>query len=1598
MLKRLTQQIATKLNESIANISEQFEPSSGEESEERETTSDILNSAISGDIESEQPSSSQLIDQIIDEQPSTKESASSSGGPKNHPIESEQSEKKNSNQTSNLSSADLLIDLSEANLNCKRSVNSELNVISLNSNENEQSQNDVSNTIESAIARGGYSMNSFAITNKTGEEILPFTIERPEKWFGYFEQQTSEEVADRKKLLTRVLSIENDLKDVMLDHFQKGYEDLKSAVIEHCNSLKKSAQFFAVDYKIPKYRQHDVRPNYQKIYSSYQDRSKTLPLELLKTNLPNPIKSYVMNHEATTIERVIELAEQATGVRAEEEKTIRCFICNKAGHRKSQCYANQQNRYQPYQARGGHGGQGASRGGHRGGRGGYKQTYGYVKSYSNGNQRNYQGNYQGNYRASNANDQFEQHSMANITTREKRANVVDNENQVSVFMLFRSVLSLFRSSNLHRVFGVMWFGERCIVVCILIDSGANLCVLDAKLASKLKLSICKVANSRLKVCGSSAKSLGMAKASLRIGTQTEELTFDVLENVGEELILGFEQFKLFKLWIDRELSLRQDEAVYSRFGEAPKPIEIENSDLARIGYTEAESTEWKTRIANLAEIESGEIQSGDIQSGGIAASEIQLKGMTNKPTLNAPFEISTAKPKQPIEIENNLTKPTNTSNLTGQCGAFKTTDSNQLKHIKTDIASEETNTISEASSSKVASIGKTETNRMSILTKPIKLEPDIEKSFFRKISHLDSKAIKCKLISLFYLIFAVFACTACDLGNIEGREARIKFKPGVQFEKRFAFIDKKNSRMINERVYQLLAKGIIRRSSAQFYSPAFLVDKKDEGEKTRLVVDYRTLNNCIEKLDYKFPIIEDIIDRLSEAKVFSCLDVSQGFYHINIAEEDKPRTAFRCELGVFEFNFLPFGYKNSPAHFQAALEDILKIEGCSEFSMNYIDDIIIWADNEEQHVERLSKVLHALHKHNIKLKLSKCQFVQRKVEYLGFSVSHNCVQPLVGNTEAIKNFPRPTSVASVQQFVGKCNFYRKFIRNISMKLAPLYKLLNRKAKGVFGWNDDCESAFEQMKRELSSKPVLTIFNAQKESYLFTDASRVGIASVLKQKENGVLKPVAYFSKKLTNYQKNYAIVELECLAIVESVRHFHKYLANKKFRVITDHRALVYLQTITNKNTRLLKWSLELSLYDYEISYRKGEENVEADCLSRNPLAYTGEEQSSFMKVVNLLGRREYANAITVEDVENKSHEIVDGLIFKRVNNKRRLFVPIELEVELIKRCHLEFSHIGVEKTVNKLRKSYHIPNLTEKATNFIKNCETCVKNRERGFESLGFLSKLGPAQKPLEVVSIDTVGGLHCNSTKSYLHIAIDNFTRYVWVYASSTQTVKDFEKLINLITEDAGKPEIILCDMYSALKSNRFEKFLTDRDIKLVLTPPNAAQANGMVERVNQSLIVNLRCRLYDLEHEKAWPTVIKRVVDDYNNIEHSVTKFSPSYLLTGRERSIALAECEEPIDLEGARKLALINTINDNKRNANYYNKGRVECELEVGMFCYFRNRQKPNLDKLDCLYEGPGLITGKSGAHTYKVHYNGKDHRVHIGNIRLAFEHLLRLELD
>ena len=271
---------------------------------------------------------------------------------------------------------------------------------------------------------------------------------------------------------------------------------------------------------------------------------------------------------------------------------------------------------------------------------------------------------------------------------------------------------------------------------------------------------------------------------------------------------------------------------------------------------------------------------------------------------------------------------------------------------------------------------------------------------------------------------------------------------------------------------------------------------------------------------------------------------------------------------------------------------ILEKHQLTPFTHNYFDDIMIHSINLNTHLEHIDKVLAAFEIENIKLKLSKCMFAKTSVRYLGHEIRYNNISPLKDTMKAINEFPRPEGKKEVQRFLGKINFYRKFIPNATEICNPLYKLLRNCVK--FEWSTECEQSFINLKKILTSYPVLRIYDPSKTNYLFTDASKVGIGAILKQEHEGTLHPIGYFSKKLLSYQLNYSITELECLAIVESVYYFHHYLYDNRFIVITDHMALKWLKTVKKSSSRLFKWSLKLSQYNFDIKYNPGKNHIEA--------------------------------------------------------------------------------------------------------------------------------------------------------------------------------------------------------------------------------------------------------------------------------------------------------------------------------------------------------------------------------------------------------------------
>src|SRR6266498_378001 len=283
----------------------------------------------------------------------------------------------------------------------------------------------------------------------------------------------------------------------------------------------------------------------------------------------------------------------------------------------------------------------------------------------------------------------------------------------------------------------------------------------------------------------------------------------------------------------------------------------------------------------------------------------------------------------------------------------------------------------------------------------------------------------------------------------------------------------------------------------------------------------------------------------------------------------------------------------------------------NDFVVVYLDDILVYSDTFDEYINHLRKVFTKLREANLVIKLKKCKFGQRKIKFLGYTIGTDGLRTDPENIEKIINCPVPTDVTEVRKFMGLCNYYRKFIKDLLKLSKPLKQLLKKDIK--FLWGSKEQEIFEKLKKILTEASVLLFPNFDKLFVLCTDASLKGLGAVLEQEdENKNLRPVAYASKSLTLIEKNYHTTDLKCLANIWSVKHFHKYLINKPFKIFTDHSALKSLQKISEPTGRRAKWIIELQQYNYMIEHRSGKKNQNADALSRLfPEQYIKDENST---------------------------------------------------------------------------------------------------------------------------------------------------------------------------------------------------------------------------------------------------------------------------------------------------------------------------------------------------------------------------------------------------
>ena len=534
---------------------------------------------------------------------------------------------------------------------------------------------------------------------------------------------------------------------------------------------------------------------------------------------------------------------------------------------------------------------------------------------------------------------------------------------------------------------------------------------------------------------------------------------------------------------------------------------------------------------------------------------------------------------------------------------------------------------------------------------------------------------------------------------------------------------------------ELLDKGFIRPSNSPWGAPVLFVKKKDGT--FRLCIDYRQLNKVTVKNKYPLPRIDDLFDQLKGARVFSKIDLRSGYHQLRIREHDIQKTAFRTRYGHYEFLVMPFGLTNAPAVFMDLMNRVFRfyLDKCV---VVFIDDILVYSSSYLEHEKHLRKVLEILRENKLYAKLDKCEFWLKEVIFLGHVISAGgiCVDP--GKVEAVLKWEKPTNVTEIRSFLGLAGYYRRFIEGFSTIASPLTKLTRKEVR--FNWSKECEESFQELKRRLTSAPVLALPSGTEGFIVYSDASSRGLGCVLMQ--HG--KVIAYASRQLKPHEVNYPVHDLELAAVVFPLRVWRHYLYGTQVQIFTDHKSLKYLMSQKELNMRQRRWVELIKDYDCIIDYHPGKANVVADALSRKGKAVMGDTETSeqgnvrelkrmgiqlsvgpegsllaHIKIRSVLRDKVLEVQLADEGVRKIKEKIKQGKeLFLQVlpgglvAMGKRVYVPENktLKGEILKEAHESrfATHPGSTKMYRDLKEYYWWPNMKKEIAKYVSRCGIC--------------------------------------------------------------------------------------------------------------------------------------------------------------------------------------------------------------------------------------------------------------------------------------------------
>ena len=803
---------------------------------------------------------------------------------------------------------------------------------------------------------------------------------------------------------------------------------------------------------------------------------------------------------------------------------------------------------------------------------------------------------------------------------------------------------------------------------------------------------------------------------------------------------------------------------------------------------------------------------------------------------------------------------------------------------------------------------------------------------------------------------------------------------------------------LREYLDENLAKEFIVPSESSAASPILFVKKKDGS--LRLCVDYRRLNDMTLKNRYPLPLIGDLLDKLKSAKIYTKIDLRGAYNLLRIEEGDQWKTAFRTRLGLYEYRVMPFGLTNAPASFQYLMNHIFR-DVLDIYVIVYLDDILVFSNNEESHIQHVQTVLERLRQHQLFAKLEKCDFHTTHTEFLGYIISPRGVEMDPAKVKAVTQWPVPKNLKELQGFLGFVNFYRRFIVDFSALAKPLHELTRKDVRFVF--EGPQMASFNSIKQSITSAPILRHFDPADPVVVETDASDYALGAIISQTDSaGISRPVAFMSRSLSPAELNYAVHDKEFLAIVSAFKEWRHYLegSSKPVVVHTDHRSLESFMISKQLTRRQARWSEFMSEFNIQIVYRPGKQSTKPDALSRRPdyrpsdtdstslsrqlnehnyKSLVDTSQSTFHNVDTALSnpainhadlsnsqslstihavdvdflniqadtRAAYASDPEYPELENLARtgrhgyvEIQGGLL----SYKGALYIPHSMRTRIFQECHdsLPSGHPGQKKTLANIRRHYWWPTLMTDTIEYVSTCTECQRTKIPRQKPLGFLMSLPVPERPWQHVTADFIVQLPPSNGYDAILVVVDRLTKMaIFVPTTSDIDAPLFAKLfINHVYSKHGLPDTLTTDRGTQFKSRFWTTMAELLGVQSKFSTSYHPQTDGQTEIVNQWLEQYLR--LYSDFEQSNWSGLLPVAELCYNTTVHSSTGVSPIRALTGLDPRTSFSKTPDPNETRSIQAIDVHGELNE-LRTYLRERLGRIQAQQAT-----YYNRKRRSLE--------------------------------------------------